>query len=73
MSPEIIIKLSNDAKLREYLRNNSYWYKYLNRDKNNYKAFLSAYKSNNRNEKINKASNAVQSLSNVNSILKMLK
>ena len=38
MSPELIIKISNDSKLHNYLITNSYWYKLLNRDKNNYKS-----------------------------------
>lgn len=73
MSPEIIVRLSNDSKLREYLRNNSYWYKYLNRDKNSFKDFIKAYKASNRSEKIKKAGSAVETLNTVNSIFKILK
>ena len=72
MAPEIIIKISNDEKLHNYLRNNSYWYKYLNRDKKNFKSFYNAYKLNNRNEKIQKANNIFDSIDTVNSIIKVL-
>jgi len=71
MSPELIVKISNDAKMHTYLKNNSYWYKYLNRDKNNFKSFINAYKMNNRSEKIQKVSGVVDTLDTVNSIFKM--
>ena len=73
MSPEIFIKISNDKKMRDYLRKNSYWYKLLNRDKTNFKHFYSAYKMNNRSERISKAGNALDTLDTVNNIFKILK
>lgn len=73
MAPELIIKISNDVNLHEYLKNNSYWYKFLNRDKNNFKSFYNAYKLNDRAEKMQKASGVVDTLDTVNSILKILK
>ena len=72
MSPELIIKISNDSKLHNYLINNSYWYKLLNRDKNNYKIFYQSYKSNNREEKVNKVNKALNTLDTVNTIFKII-
>lgn len=71
MSPELLIRISNDQKLHTYLKNNSYWYKLLNRDKENFKIFYNAYKSNQRKEKIDKASGVVEALDTVNTIFKM--
>ena len=72
MAPELMVKISNDVKLHTYLKNNSYWYKYLNRDKNSFKSFYNAYKLNARGEKMQKASGVVDTLGTVNSILKIL-
>lgn len=71
MAPELIVKIGNDKKLYEYLSNNSYWYKYLNRDKNNYKNFINNYKMNNHNERIKKIGQSVETLNSVNSILQI--
>ena len=71
MSIDSIIKISNDKKLYNYLKNNSYWFKYLNRSKDNYNNFYKAYKSDNRTERINKASGVVDTLDTVNTIFKM--
>ena len=73
MAPEIIVKISNDKKLYEYLATHSYWYKYLNRSKNYYKDFLKNYKINGHNERIKKVSGAVDTLGSVNSILQIMK
>ena len=73
MAPELIIRISNDVNLHKYLQKNSYWYKYLNRDKNNFNSFYNAYKLSSRSEKIGKASSVVDTLGTVNNILKILK
>ena len=44
-----MFKIKQDKKQYDFLRRNSYWYKYLNRDPNNYGKFIKAYKKNNRN------------------------
>ncbi len=72
MAPELIVKISNDIKLHNYLKNNSYWYKYLNRDKNNFKSFYNAYRLDERSKKMQKASNVVDTLDTVNSVLKII-
>ena len=73
MAPELIVKISNNVNLHNYLIKNSYWYKYLNRNKNNFKMFYNSFKLNNKSEKINKASGVVDTLNTFNSILKILK
>ena len=32
MRADILIKINSDPKLKEFINNNSYWYKYLNRN-----------------------------------------
>lgn len=71
MAPELIVKISNDKKLWNYLSYHSDWYKYLNRSKNNYKSFYNSYRINSHNEKIKKASGVVDTLNSVNSILQI--
>lgn len=39
MSLEIQFKIKNDKNYLRFLRENSHWYKYLNRDVNNFKFF----------------------------------
>ena len=44
MQLDIMFKIKQDAKLYAYLRKNSIWYKYLNRNPNNYKMLVEEYK-----------------------------
>ena len=40
MKADILIKINSDPKLKEFINNNSYWYKYLNRGSSYYKNFI---------------------------------
>lgn len=73
MRPEIQIKINNDHKQKEFLHQNSYWYKELNRSALNYKEFYSSFKANKRNEKVTKANSFLETIDTVNTILKILK
>lgn len=42
MSIDLQFKIKNNPYYLEYLRQNSYWYKYLNRDPESFKAFEEA-------------------------------
>ena len=57
MKADILIKINSDPKLKEFINNNSYWYKYLNRGSSYYKNFMDAYKGYKKNERINKTNN----------------
>ncbi len=72
MQLDIMFKIKQDAKLYAYLRKNSIWYKYLNRDPNNYKMLLEEYKKVNRINKTNKISETIENLDMVSNILKVL-
>lgn len=72
MELDIMYKIKQDKKHYDFLRNNSYWYKYLNRSKDNYKLFLEAYKKYNRNMTTNKVNDTINTIDTVNNILKII-
>ena len=72
MELSIIYKIKQDKKHYDYLRSHSYWYKYLNRDPNNYKLFLEAYKKYSRSLTTNKLSDTINNIDMVTNILKVL-
>ncbi len=72
MDYELQFKIYKDKKMVKYLKENSEWYKYLNRSNDNYKLFLSGYKKYNRGVQTNKFNNAVDTIETVNSIFKII-
>ena len=68
MEHEVQFKIYKDKNLAKYLKENSYWYRDLNRSPENLKNFLSEYKKNKRNENITKVNGAIDTLETVNSI-----
>jgi len=72
MELDIIYKIKNNKKQYEFLRTHSYWYKYLNRDSNNYKLFLAEYKKYNREVTTNKVNDTINNLDMMTDILKVL-
>ena len=42
---DIQYKINKDINLKKYLRENSYWYKYLNRNSSSFKYFVDEMKS----------------------------
>ena len=72
MELSIIYKIKSEKKHYDYLRSHSYWYKYLNRDPNNYKNFINEYKKYNRNEPTNKVNDTISNIDMVTNILKAL-
>ncbi|MDD2504912.1 MAG: hypothetical protein PHF21_01415 [Bacilli bacterium] len=72
MDYELQFKIYKDKKLANYLKENSEWYKHLNRSNNNYKYFLKGYKKYNREMSSNKFNTAIDTIDTVNSILKII-
>ena len=72
MDYELQIKINKDKKLVNYLKENSQWYKYLNRSNDNYQMFLSGYKKYNREYQSKKLNNALGTIDTVNSIFKII-
>ena len=72
MELDLIYKIKNNKKHYDYLRTHSYWYKYLNRDSNNYKTFLNEYKKYNREMTTNKVNDTINNIDMMTNILKVL-
>ena len=72
MELDVIYKIKNNKKHYDFLRTHSYWYKYLNRDSNNYKEFISEYKKYNRETTTNKVNDTINNIDMVTNILKVL-
>ena len=72
MELDIMYKIKQDKKHYDFLRNNSYWYKYLNSSKDKYKLFLEAYKKYNRNMTTNKVNDTISTIDTVSNILKII-
>ena len=72
MELDLLFKIKNNKKHYDYLRTHSYWYKYLNRDSNNYKVFINEYKKYNREMTTNKVNDTINNIDMVTNILKVL-
>ena len=68
-----IIKIRTDPNIYRYLRENSYWYKYLNRDPLSIKKLEEEMKNKYKltaKDKIEKLSNSINLISNFIDVLK---
>ncbi len=72
MDYELQFKIYKDKKMGKYLKENSEWYKYLNRSIDNYKMFQSGFKKHNQEMRNVKFNNVVGTLDTVNSIFKII-
>ncbi len=73
MSLEIQFKLKNNPPYLQYLRDNSYWYRILNRNPNLFSAFEEEVKEKYKlrpTDRISKALDMIELLQNVMSTLK---
>ena len=73
MSLDLILKINSDPIQKQFLRENSYWYKYLNRNNNYYKDFINDMKKKYKlitKDKINKV---INNINMVNTFLDVLK
>lgn len=66
-------KLNEDRKMAEYLKQNSYWYKELNRDSANYRHFVNAMKEKYHLKVTDRINNAMDSIDIISGILDTLK
>ena len=72
MQMEIIQKLREDKKMLGYLRENSHWYKELNRDPNNYKTFVKVMREKYKLKVSDKIESAVDNIELITSVLNVL-
>ncbi len=69
MKYNIVEELHKNNKYLNYLRQNSYWYKYLNRDYNNYDKFIKDMKIKYKLRTIDRVDNFVDSVDLITKIL----
>lgn len=66
-------KIKNNPKYIEYLHHNSYWYKNLNRNSNNFKLFEEDYKNNIKNNLSNKINEVAGAIDMITTFLSQMK
>ncbi len=71
MSKDVIDKLRNNKKFLNYLRQNSNYYRELNRDKDNYVKFINKMKEKYKLRTIDKVDNFVDSVDLITKIINM--
>ena len=73
MRLDILMNINSDPKQKQFLRENSYWYKYLNRDSRYYKDFINDMKEKYKlttADKIKKLSNNINTIRTFLEVLK---
>ncbi len=73
MRIDIQMKLEQDKKMMGYLKLNSEWYKYLNRNPLNYEKFVRTMKEQYKIRTTDKISEVVDNIDLVSNILNVLK
>lgn len=69
MRKEVLDKLKENKKYHNFLRENSNWYKQLNRDPENYNLFISKMKEKYKLRTIDKVDNFVDSVDLITKIM----
>ena len=70
---ELQYKINNDINLKRFLRENSYWYKYLNRNSNSFKYFVSDMKVKYKLTTADKINKTIDNINMIQSFLDVLK
>ena len=73
MKLDILMNINKDPKQKQFLRENSYWYKYLNRNSIYYKEFINDMKETYKlttTDKIKKINNDINMLKSFLDVLK---
>ena len=73
MNLDIQFKIKNDNNLTNYLRQNSNWYKYLNRNPKNFDNFVNEMKEKYKLRPTDKFNNFVEKLDLISSFIDVLK
>ena len=68
-----ILSLLNEEKLMPYLKENSDWIKYLNRNPKNYALFKNEIKTKYKLRKTDKINNAIENIDLISNVLNILK
>lgn len=73
MELDLIMKIKNDKRMYELLKQNSYWIKELNRNPESYKNFVSEMKTKYRLRATDKISDAIDNIDLITAVLDTLK
>ena len=73
MSLELQYRINSDPRLKQFLRENSYWYKYLNRSNTYLKPFISDMKVKYKLKTTDKINKLTNNISMVRTFLDVLK
>lgn len=73
MSIDIIMRINNDPLQKRFLRENSYWYKYLNRNALYYKDFINDMKNKYKLTPQDKLNKVIDNINMLNTFLEVLK
>lgn len=73
MNKSVQQKLTEDKKMADFLKMNSYWYKGLNRKEENYKEFVNEMKKKYNLRVTDKISGAIDNIDLISSILETIK
>ena len=68
-----ILKALYDDKMMPYLKENSEWFKYLNRNPKNYELFKDEIKIQYKLRKTDKINNAIENIDLISNVLNILK
>ena len=73
MSIDIIMRINNDPLQKRFLRENSYWYKYLNRNALYYNDFINDMKNKYKLTPQDKLNKVIDNINMLNTFLEVLK
>ena len=73
MNLSLQYKINQDKRLKQFLRENSYWYKYLNRSERYYKEFVNDMKDKYKLKPTDRLNKMMDNINMVSSFLDVLK
>ncbi len=73
MNLDILMNINKDPKQKQFLRENSYWYKYLNRSSIYYKDFLNSMKEAYKLTPTDKINKMMKDINMIKTFLDVLK
>lgn len=73
MNLNLQYKIYQDPRQRQFLRENSYWYKYLNRNESYYKDFINDMKDKYKLKPSDKINKMVENIDMIRTFLDVLK
>lgn len=73
MNLNLQYKINQDSKQKQFLRENSFWYKYLNRSEIYYKDFINDMRDKYKLKPTDRINKMVDSINMINSFLDVLK